>query len=148
MKTLEMLNLQLSDAVDLGRVMVEEWGPCIDRCANGMAILANGLKPVGCDTIVRIYPWLARIEACPWCEERHRREPGFISHELQYGMRDFQILRHPFVEHVLTGEICLDELVEWIRSIEPARENYGVPPGLRSARGSATSVEEPARAVV
>jgi hypothetical protein len=142
MQTETLEQLQLSDAIQLGSILVEEWGPCIDRCANGMAVLANGLKPVGCETIFLLYPWLAQIQPCPWCEERRRREPAFVNHAVLYGIHGFEIVRHPFVEHVLTKEIRLEDLTKWVRSIEPAREHYGIQPSKPPRQTEAVKEEE------
>lgn len=111
-----MKTMQLSDAVRLGSLlMLEPRAGRSDRCAVGMALLANGIKPLGYfseyGTLMLLYPWLGMIFPCRWC----------------YSAPTYHcVLAHPFDSHVMTGQITIDEMCGWIASIEPPPWAWGL----------------------
>jgi hypothetical protein len=58
-----------------------------------------------------IYSWIDKIYQCPWCAD---------------ALQDFSILTHPFDRHIRHGQHTIEELIDWIVSIEPKPEFYGM----------------------
>jgi hypothetical protein len=112
LKTELRSSLRLSEAILLGRLLVAKPRACDTKaCAIGMALLANGVTPTGDQetdqqAAMRVYPWIAQGEECPWCGE-------WMPYEA--------MVHHPFDQHVMAGEIHLERLCDWLAQIEPDR---------------------------
>ncbi len=106
------MKLSLSDAVRLGSLMMPNPGAGETMsCAVGMALLAHGVEPGGAkdyDRLMGIYPWLRRRarHSCLWCG---------------VALRFTGLLAHPFDRHVMTRQITIDALCEWIAAVERRR---------------------------
>ena len=118
------MKLPLSVAILLGRHTIEHPNACdIEACAIPMALNAVGISSAGEDVFDRLitpyhtltdyWPWLCgkQIE-CPWC---HTDIGGGA-------IMGAAVVFHPFDHHVSNGEITLEQMCDWIRSIEPAEE--------------------------
>jgi len=119
--------IQLSEAISMGSMIVPRpWSVDVERCAIGMALTANGIKPVRCDPILLLYSWLEKIFTCPWCENPNPGGASFLFNVPEFVLLSMFVVAHPFAAHVLTGQITLDQLCRWIASIEPDPRFYGV----------------------
>jgi hypothetical protein len=140
------MKLSLSDAVRLGSLLVPEPRAFeTTACALGMALLANGITPSGDadqdqQRVLRLYPWIAQGDTCEWCGD-------WMPYET--------MIYHPFDQHVITGEISLERLCDWISWMEPppamdSEGEAGDPPSsvsagkLRKALSSANRGGSPA----
>lgn len=103
--------LRLSDAIALGRMTVDVWEATnLDGCALGMAANAVGIDRKY-ENLKRVWPWLRNpLDKCPagcfMC--------SFKSSSLAVG--------HIFDTHICGGlepKWTLDQLIDWIRSVEP-----------------------------
>lgn len=104
--------MRLSDAVAMGRTLRKpapgDLGNSEEGCAMGMALAACGKRPMY-GYIEILWPWATDqndFRKCPVCNERYRN----VSHMVQ----------HCFDSHVWTREMTLDQLIDWVRSVEPA----------------------------
>lgn len=120
--------MRLSIGIMMGRHTIENpVGGILDACAIPMALNSVGRKLLGApdrgitifeaelypgndySQIVEEWPWLIGFKTqCKWCDD------GCIL----YGT---QIIFHPFDTHVMrNGTITLEQMCDWIHSIEPA----------------------------
>jgi hypothetical protein len=115
--------MKLSEAILLGRHTIENPRAIdVEACAIPMALNAIG-KSFKMDesesfperpfyrAVAEEWPWLANNPiCCPWCS-------------VQLGGEDLSgtaIIFHPFDKHVMFGEITLEQMCDWIATIEPA----------------------------
>jgi hypothetical protein len=117
--------MTLSDAISLGRLLVEDPIPReLSRCALGMALLATGTVTKqsefsryesirGVRTMFSLWPWLRKKEQ--W----HCVKCGGHSFEREYG---HAMIMHLFDEHVCTGEMRLEGLIQWVKNHEPKKK--------------------------
>jgi hypothetical protein len=135
--------LKLSESILLGSLQIARGMWAVENtlgCAIGMALLANGKEPVGeltplilsnplsiiqgddgynpdYDTLENIYPWvreMVRVE-CPWCHRLINEDESEADSELVW---------HPFDMHVMKCQITLEQLCEWIATLEPEEQPY------------------------
>lgn len=106
--------MRLSEAIALGRTLIQPVpGIILSRdktagCAIGMAIVAGG---GGGYSRAPMYPWASKesLVHCPVCCRPHAT----------YGCY-YSTIAHIFDDHVMTtGQWTLDQLIDWIRSVEP-----------------------------
>jgi len=113
--------MRLSDAIATGRVIVmparQMYGNGVRGCALGMAAKAAGLSftvpghPIS-ELISKEWPWMAMPRYLPPCDCRPDRRPDSDAHSL---------ITHIFDAHVYHfGDWTLDQLIDWVRSVEPA----------------------------
>jgi hypothetical protein len=107
--------MRLSEAIALGSLTMEKWkAHDLDHCALGMA--ANA---VGCqrqyERIVDKWPWVGQWRGiCPIL--------GCVAGNV-YGTHPMIcIIPHIFDEHVMAGNFTMEQLIDFVRSIEPAEE--------------------------
>jgi len=96
--------MKLSDAIALGQHLIK-WtnGRTLydgQGCACGMALAAHGEQLADVGDFYNRYPWAK--EHGLWVQ---------ITHEF---------------DRVLRGQLTLDQLIDWVRSIEPAEEEAPV----------------------
>jgi hypothetical protein len=121
------MKLQLSQAISMGSMIVPRpWSSDINRCAIGMALIANGILPHRVEVFRQLYPWVDKIFTCPWCENPNPRGASFLMPIPEYCLLGTFLVAHPFDVHVLAGQITLDELCRWIASIEPDPRFCGI----------------------
>lgn len=101
--------MRLSDAIAMGRVTVEEMQAAdITKCALGMACNAVGLDPkmTGEDYegVKAVWPWLSTIVTAP------NGAPNYA----------ITIIWRLFDGRVMAGRMTLDQLIDWVRSVEPS----------------------------
>ena len=98
--------LSLGDALRIGSVAVPApHSSQIDRCGVGMVYAAHTVRSADCNTIQLIYPGVVdKSWPCPWCAEDGE------AHELIGA----SVIRHPFMQHYLVGQIRIEELAEWL----------------------------------
>ena len=126
--------MRLSDAIATGRVAVIPRGGMFlfgdgSGCALGMAGVAAGLlslnRIAGCgeiDKFFRQWPWTRDLRFVPPCRcYGYERELGAC-----------QIIGHTFDEHVITRDWTLDQLIDWVRSVEPAEPESAIAESLQS----------------
>jgi hypothetical protein len=110
------LEKQLSEALRDGRRRLGEFW--LDQhfshfsYAAACVLMANEVSPQTWtyERLLQLYRWLDKIFPCPWCDESLQRE---------------NVLVHPFDRHVRHGQHTVEELIDWIVSVEPAAEHYG-----------------------
>jgi len=110
--------MRLSDAIATGRVLVPQLEQGEMRgCALGMALLAVGrnaaeIHLLGYEYVVETWPWLKSAPAhCSSCEYWNTTMHGAAKVWL------------PFDTHVMSDKtMTLDQLIDWVRSIEPQEE--------------------------
>lgn len=106
--------MRLSEAILLGRVTVTPRSGQLASCALGMAANARGID-ADYQKINREWPWLAKRLVLP-CE-------CFCAGE---GMLQ---IAHLFDSHVMSPyakpTLTLEQLVDWVRSVEPAEVEVG-----------------------
>jgi hypothetical protein len=113
--------MRLSDAIALGRTLKKPVRGMMGigtnhGCALGMADAGVGGAKFGNEFATELctWPWLSGNTRLP-CGCRSRR--GFSSNHAG-------IIAHLFDEHVFEKEDwTLDQLIDWVRSVEPAEEN-------------------------
>jgi hypothetical protein len=107
--------MKLSEAIRLGSLMVAEpRAEDTSRCAIGMALLSQGIVPLGLRadyrTFADLYPWLRPIaKRCPMCCAE---------------LLGLSIVWHPFDEHVMRcfGDkrgMTIEQLADWVATFEP-----------------------------
>jgi hypothetical protein len=118
--------MRLSEAIATGRVTIEKWiAGEIEGCALGMAANGAGIE-INYAVVERQWPWLKWVHpgGCPaWpCAENG-----------EYNREDYlNLIGHIFDEHVLMDEHptnqpwTLDQLIDWVRSVEPAEKEAPV----------------------
>jgi hypothetical protein len=125
--------LLLSEAILLGRMEMEYplRAGNTKHCAIGMALLANGFSVLGnvipseipchplsitygtdsqrdVHMLLALYPWLIRIHVhCPF------------GHGCNEELCEESIVYHPFDRHVMKGHITLDQMCDWLATMEP-----------------------------
>jgi hypothetical protein len=105
--------MRLSDAIATGRVLIKDLKPAtLKGCVIGMACMGVGtealLKAVQIESYYEIYhywPWLRNATLSPVDDGVH---DGM---EVIYSIFDFHVMRK--------GDWTLDQLIDWVRSIEP-----------------------------
>jgi hypothetical protein len=120
--------MQLSTAIFMGRHTIERPIPgCIDACAIPMALNSIGVKMdfSSSETVWMCYramgehwPWLNKMEgnSFPFCESG-----GFNTH-FGAGSSVCGLVPHVFDFHVSEGQITLEQMCDFIRSIEPPED--------------------------
>lgn len=115
--------MRLSEAIFMGRHTIDRpLAGCIDACAIPMALNAAGVKMdiEATDGIFRCYaalaeewPWLNKMSGthCPFCKP--------YCHEFGSGSAIRGIVPHVFDNHVCTKQITLEQMCDWLRTIEP-----------------------------
>lgn len=80
--------------------------------AAACVLTGNGISPQvwAYERLTQLYSWLDKLFPCPWCDESLQRE---------------NVLVHPFDRHVRHGQHTVEELIDWVVSIEPAAQHYG-----------------------
>lgn len=105
--------MRLSVALRMGSLLVAKpQGGDVRACAISMANLAtNGYQAVCLDdiqsysNILLTYPWLVDCSAiCPICSN---------------SLTQNEIMWHPFDHHVISQQMTIEQLADWIASIEP-----------------------------
>lgn len=108
--------MRLSDAIATGRCLVTDMkNNDLSKCALGMACLASGIplfigNVSNYAAVMDAWPWLSNVQKCPACK-------------LEIG--GTQVIWHLFDVHVIfkqDGILTLDQLIDWVRSVEPAEE--------------------------
>lgn len=105
--------MRLSDAIATGRVLVDQLKVADLRgCALGMALLATGNSTGLCnyDKIKEMWPWLSTSDYhCTDCKSSCIWDRAF-------GITIYRA----FDQHVMMDKtMTLDQLIDWVRSIEP-----------------------------
>jgi hypothetical protein len=121
--------MRLSDAIALGRTLAN--GITADlyihsdtncACAIGMAQLAGGLTSHDESWVVASWPWLLqdRIYTCPSCSSS-TQEGGIsaISHVMGHVIGTVRVSGTCDGFSHLEKDLTLDQLIDWVRSIEP-----------------------------
>ena len=117
--------MRLSDAIAMGRVLVIPRPEVIliDRehgCALGMGLAGSGFLATDFD-IRGTKPYEALVKNWPWLESEAGSVPcqcGFLGRTWH-----FDVIGHIFDSHVVgDGRWTLDQLIDWIRSVEPAED--------------------------
>lgn len=112
------MSLKLSEAIRLGSLLIQEPKESdTNSCAVGMALRAIGDNRVFSQdqssddlhipyrAVVKTWPWLDQKSTyCPWCD----------CHVFSSGC-----IWHPFDSHVMRGEMTIEQLADWIATIEP-----------------------------
>ena len=140
MSTDHVTPLSLSDAIRLGSLTVSDpTAGEITKCAIRMGLVANGgaanddgprllsheeyaelhevLYDVDADyerftgrpgqSLLSTYPWLTTREFfCNWCEKN---------------LHSVEVVYHPFDEHVMTGQVTMDQFCDWLRELEKCK---------------------------
>lgn len=101
--------MRLSDAIAMGRTLCEPKRATIYGCAMGMANHAIG-GMIGYCTVEKAWPWIVNnLFVAPCKCSGTKNGAGVIIH-----LFDF---------HVMTlGDWTLDQLIDWVRSVEPVPE--------------------------
>jgi hypothetical protein len=106
--------MRLSDAIAVGRVLIQH--PSADNycnCALGMGLAAVGkCKPhprLAYDAIMREWPWLGEGVKSPDWMKRY----GYETMQAEF------TISHAY-DMVQFGVLTLDQLIDWVRSVEPA----------------------------
>lgn len=115
--------MRLSEAILLGRVLVPRMrAGSLHSCALGMAARAVGIKvreTLDCyQEIEAKWPWLLNIASCP------------VVTCVQYGYssKATDVIWHFFDTHVIHEGASVEELVDYVRRIEPEpSEQYTKP---------------------
>src|SRR5258705_6677476 len=113
------MRMKLSEAMALGRVLLKPKAMFLtdgegSGCALGMALTAIGVKiecPCSIDEPEGEWPWLRKFCDCP-CS---------CGLPLSYTAA----ITHIFDDHVMKSSLepwTLDQLIDWIKSVEPAAE--------------------------
>jgi len=121
--------MRLSDAIAVGRVLVKGFvsrtyfGDGCTACAIGVAQLALGKKIHDDDFVFSQWEWLGKIIkwSCPspgcWHENCKNYGIAAVGHVMRHVAPDD--LCH---EHNMT----FDQLIDWVRSVEPAEINIEI----------------------
>jgi hypothetical protein len=128
--------MRLSEAIALGSLTMEKWkAGYLDGCALGMA--ANA---VGCqrdyDRLVEKWPWIGgtqRMMLCPVSSCQHvgygKNSDSVMNLPICTNVMACMIA-HIFDYHVMKNDWKLEQLVDWVRSIEPAETNEQPEPAI------------------
>jgi len=115
--------MRLSEQILLGSMTLvpvaykRHSGDQIQGCALGMAETASGISDYGAE---HRWPWLNGNTACPCGCKTYKQRGGkiFIACPIESYA---QAIAHIFNEHVMEDKTwTLEQLVDWIRSVEPA----------------------------
>jgi hypothetical protein len=117
--------MRLSDAIALGRTLiipVQNPSRVDERSGKGCALsmAVNSVRGCGSWTLAyrEIWPWLCKSFAFP-CDCKD----GAHDHDLAAGVIAHLFDQHIMNEHGLTySRWTLDQLIDWVRSVEPAEE--------------------------
>lgn len=143
--------MQISTAIELGRVMVREMtsslfiradGDC--ACAIGMAELAIGRKMHDDEAVYAAWPWLRELQqfTCPACGLSLLNEgKNFIGHVMGHVMGTISIGRDAYGDCKKT--LTLDQLIAWVKSVEPS-EIVELPLDIQLAECESVAVQEEA----
>lgn len=122
-----MIMIPLSQAIRLGSLLVQNPGVGVDSgCAIRMAVMATGdVEPDSIarsgylfglpvyDALLDRWPWLnCARRLCPKCDRK------LIGSEIIY---------HVFDIHVMARRMTIDQLADWVATIEPKEINNGEP---------------------
>lgn len=120
--------MRLSTAIAMGRVLPEDWhGRSFNACALGMAQAAIGIPR---ESFQRLYANGA-TEVWPWIIEERFSHPHSHHHDAKMIISDLYY-------RVLRSAMTLDQLIDWVRSVEPP-ELEEVADGGRAETISATN---------
>ena len=114
--------MRLSDAIALGRTCVrpipnEIFDGDGGGCAIGMALAANGVTERGLDDLRILWPWTAEYERIP------RFTCGCANTAPTWCNSVGTAIAHIFDDHIFGHrDWTLDQLIDWVRSVEPAEE--------------------------
>ena len=110
--------MRLSDAIGLGRTIVKAKSHTVltkdnsQGCAVGMALVAVG-KKYNCDNDWDVNPLYKQFDdEWPWTKNRITMDGDCIIFVVA--------LFRQFDNKVMTGHWTLDQLIDWVRSVEPA----------------------------
>jgi hypothetical protein len=118
--------LPLSEAIALGRHLCRARALPNDPtngtgCALTMAVLASGRTPKGADALFnvwhlaeKVWPWLRTSHCgCPVCGDVLQSSLYTVAH-----IFDLHVM-HVWGLHVGEKDYTLDQLIDWVRSVEP-----------------------------
>ena len=131
--------MKLSDAIDIGRVTIEKWTlGHLEGCALGMAANAVGCEYSYSD-IEKHWPWITEHPGkCPLCNR-------VFFYPCDTTM---MLIAHLFDTHVMDfDDITLDQLIDWVRSVEPAEDVPGNDGALAAEAAHAEVCEKELTAV-
>lgn len=133
--------MKLSEAINLGRTLVTPKACSIHTddghgCAQGMALAALGSRFYFYGELEDRYPWFAKMPSILGCS----CEKCFTLNEPQTARTHLQ---HLFDWHVMsTKDMTLDQLIDWVRSVEPPEAD--VPLDIQLAECEPVAVREEA----
>lgn len=126
--------MRLSDAIATGRMVVQPYPNYLlvrggRGCALGMAGVAAGLKisemEESYEAIYTEWPWLLQSikpggMRCPLCSKTEKHPVGFYDY--------LSAIQHLFDLHIagLNPKWTLDQLIDWVRSVEPAEPEQSI----------------------
>lgn len=119
--------MRLSEAIATGRVLVlpssgSEWFQDGSGCARGMALEAVGKR---LEVTRGQENWKRFLAEWPWTAELHTKKPCDCIFPFSFGSASEATvcgwIVHLFDLHVAnTEDWTLDQLIDWVRSVEPA----------------------------
>lgn len=107
--------MRLSEAIALGRTTIPRLiSANLEGCAMGMAAnaVSCGLSYLA---LSKVWPWLyGKSFRCPQCDERGEDNA-------------MNIIVHLFDHHIMWNpDLTLDQLIDWVRSVEPQETTESV----------------------
>jgi hypothetical protein len=120
--------MRLSDAIATGRVTIEKLeAGLLKSCVLGMALNAIGRSDATDESVPCKVSGYAVIQATwPWTSTRIRH-PLWGHYEYAYAL-----IYQLFDDFVMKRRMTLDELIDWVRSVEPAEPEPAVAESLQS----------------
>ena len=151
--------MRLSEAIRLGSLILDKVeGYDTSTCAIGMGLAATGTSimaedlpepprkfipvpysaldhdEVNYQRLAALWPWIEQVAPtqCPWCDAVLGKDRSDIEARLGF-------IHHPFDCHVIEGDVTLEQLCDFIRTIEPADQPE---PELAAPRAAAERPEK------
>lgn len=103
--------MKLSEAIRLGSMLVTPQANLFG-CAITMAVRATGDISIFAygETLLERWPWLdLAVANCPQCGQVIGERRDVVG----------EIIFHVFDSHVIEGHMTIDEMADWVASIEP-----------------------------
>jgi hypothetical protein len=131
-----MPQMRLSDAIALGRTLIGKTDPSsYCGCALAMALMAIGKEPmvaaIGDDSFAEMAHdnWFeAAMTEWPWLVTEGLEVPKYLP-AYAYEHYNAEYIISDLFWKVDEGEISLDQLIDWVRSVEPQEETERSPEG-------------------